>query len=32
MKAEAHEMLQETNYKQVYTTIVEWMKRHELTS
>ncbi|PID22704.1 alpha/beta hydrolase [Sporosarcina sp. P3] len=26
-----HEMLQETNYKQVYTTIVEWMKRHELT-
>ncbi|PIC87695.1 alpha/beta hydrolase [Sporosarcina sp. P20a] len=27
-----HEMLQETNYKQVYTTIVEWMKRHELTS
>ncbi|PIC78314.1 alpha/beta hydrolase [Sporosarcina sp. P19] len=26
-----HEMLQETNYKQVYTTIVEWMKRHEPT-
>lgn len=26
-----HEMLQETNYKQVYMTIVEWMKRHELT-
>lgn len=24
-----HEMLQETNYKQVYTTIVEWMKKHE---
>ncbi|PID16574.1 alpha/beta hydrolase [Sporosarcina sp. P34] len=26
-----HEMLQETNYKHVYTTIVEWMKRHEPT-
>lgn len=24
-----HEMLQETNYEQVYTTIVKWMKQHE---
>ena len=27
-----HEMLQETNYKYVYTTIVEWMKRYEPTN
>ncbi|ARJ40105.1 hypothetical protein SporoP8_15165 [Sporosarcina ureae] len=26
-----HEMLQETNYKHVYTTIIEWMRRHEPT-
>ncbi|ARK25842.1 hypothetical protein SporoP37_14995 [Sporosarcina sp. P37] len=27
-----HEMLQEINYQQVYTTIVEWMKRNERTN